>query len=56
MSRYNFKSVEEKWQLYWEKNKSFQVKVNTSKKNSIVLKCFLIPLEKFTWVMLEITQ
>ena len=52
--RYNFKVVEEKWQKYWETNKSFKAEILDNKKNFTVLKCFLIHLEKFIWVMLEI--
>ena len=36
MNRYNFKTVETKWQSFWEKNKSFQVKTDLNKKNFIV--------------------
>ena len=32
MDRYNFKIVETKWQSYWEKNKSFQTKIDKNKK------------------------
>ncbi len=46
MSRYNFKSIEEKWQLYWEKNKSFQVKIDTSKKKFYCLEMFPYPSGK----------
>ena len=57
MSRYNFKSVETKWQSFWEKNKSFKVKTDPSKKkNSIALKCFRIHLEEFIWDTSEIIQ
>ena len=46
MSRYNFKSVEEKWQLYWDKNKSFQAKINNSKKKFYCLEMFPYPSGK----------
>ena len=36
MSRYNFKSIEAKWQKYWEKNKSFKVKTDPSKKKILL--------------------
>ena len=49
MDRYNFKSVEEKWQKFWDKNKSFQTVINKAKKNFIVLKCFHIRLVKSIW-------
>ena len=32
MNRYNFKIIEEKWQKYWENNKSFSAKVDKDKK------------------------
>ena len=39
MNRYNFKSIEAKWQNYWEKNKNeqiynFQIKTFVCKKQS----------------------
>ena len=50
VDRYNFKTVEEKWQNYWHKNKSFKTDLDKNKKNFTALKCFLIPLVKFIWV------
>ena len=32
MERYNFKIIEDKWQNYWEKNKSFSSKIDKNKK------------------------
>jgi len=32
MSDYNFKSIEVKWQSYWEENKSFKAERDSSKK------------------------
>ena len=46
MSRYNFKSIETKWQRYWEKNKSFQVKTDHSKKKFYCLEMFPYPSGK----------
>ena len=46
MSRYNFKSIEEKWQLYWEKNKNFQVQIDKSKKKFYCLEMFPYPSGK----------
>ena len=46
MSRYNFKSIETKWQNYWEKNKSFQVKTDPSKKKFYCLEMFPYPSGK----------
>ena len=34
--RYNFKVVEEKWQNYWLKNKSFKAEILRTKKNFTV--------------------
>ena len=31
MERYNFKSVENKWQKFWEENNSFKSKLDLSK-------------------------
>ena len=46
MERYNFKSVEEKWQNFWEKNKSFSVKVDKKKKKFYCLEMFPYPSGK----------
>ena len=46
MSRYNFKSIEAKWQNYWEKNKSFKVKTDHSKKKFYCLEMFPYPSGK----------
>ena len=46
MGRYNFKSVETKWQNYWEKNKSFKVKTDPSKKKFYCLEMFPYPSGK----------
>ena len=46
MERYNFKSVEEKWQNFWEKNKSFQTKLDKSKKKFYCLEMFPYPSGK----------
>ncbi|WP_440935461.1 leucine--tRNA ligase [Candidatus Pelagibacter sp.] len=46
MSRYNFKSVETKWQNHWEKNKSFKVKTDPSKKKFYCLEMFPYPSGK----------
>ena len=55
MERYNFKSVESKWQKFWDENKSFKTSMIKLKKNFIVWKCFLIHRVKYTWGMLETT-
>ena len=46
MNRYNFKLVETKWQNYWEKNKSFKVKTDPSKKKFYCLEMFPYPSGK----------
>ena len=46
MGRYNFKSIESKWQDYWEKNKSFKVKTDPSKKKFYCLEMFPYPSGK----------
>ncbi len=46
MSRYNFKSIETKWQDYWEKNKSFKVQTDPSKKKFYCLEMFPYPSGK----------
>ena len=32
MEKYNFKVIENKWQTYWDKNKSFKTSSDKSKK------------------------
>ena len=34
--RYNFKTIEKKWQTYWEQNKSFEAKVLKDKNKSFL--------------------
>ena len=43
MSRYNFNSVEKKWQEYWEKNKTFKTKKDHNKKKFYCLEMFPYP-------------
>ncbi len=44
--RYNFKIIEEKWQLFWEKNKSFTSKIDKKKKKFYALEMFPYPSGK----------
>ena len=46
MERYNFKVVEEKWQNYWQINKSFKSEYNKSKKKFYCLEMFPYPSGK----------
>ena len=46
MERYNFKSVEEKWQSFWESKKTFSTKVDKSKKKFYCLEMFPYPSGK----------
>ncbi|MDC0509948.1 leucine--tRNA ligase [Candidatus Pelagibacter sp.] len=46
MDRYNFKIVEDKWQKFWDKNKSFSVEVDKSKKKFYCLEMFPYPSGK----------
>ena len=41
-SRYNFKLIEEKWQTYWLKNKSFKAKIDNQKPKFYCLEMFFI--------------
>jgi len=50
MENYNFHLVEKKWQSFFENSSIFLTKKEKKKKNFIVLKCFLIHQEIFTWV------
>tara|TARA_A100001015_G_scaffold209730_1_gene234890 strand:+ start:1772 stop:4309 length:2538 start_codon:yes stop_codon:yes gene_type:complete len=46
VDRYNFKSTEEKWQKFWEKNKTFKTKTDLSKKKFYCLEMFPYPSGK----------
>ncbi len=46
MDRYNFKSTEEKWQKFWDKNKTFKTKKDLSKKKFYCLEMFPYPSGK----------
>jgi leucyl-tRNA synthetase len=46
VERYNFKTVEENWQKYWEKNKTFSTKLDKSKKKFYCLEMFPYPSGK----------
>jgi len=46
VERYNFKSVEAKWQKLWEKERTFSVKVNKNKKKFYCLEMFPYPSGK----------
>ncbi len=46
MERYNFKTVENKWQKFWEENKSFKTTINKNKKKFYCLEMFPYPSGK----------
>ena len=46
MSKYDFKKIEDKWQSYWQKNKSFEAKLDTSRKKFYCLEMFPYPSGK----------
>ncbi len=46
MERYNFKSVENKWQKYWEKEKTFSTKLDKDRKKFYCLEMFPYPSGK----------
>ena len=46
MERYNFKTVEKKWQQFWEDNKTFSTKIDKSKKKFYCLEMFPYPSGK----------
>ena len=46
MDRYNFKTTEERWQKFWEKNKTFKTKKDLSKKKFYCLEMFPYPSGK----------
>ena len=46
MERYNFKTIEEKWQKIWNKNKSFETRVDQTKPKFYCLEMFPYPSGK----------
>ena len=46
MERYNFKSIEKKWQQHWEDEKTFSSKIDKSKKKFYCLEMFPYPSGK----------
>ena len=46
MDRYNFKTIEQKWQKFWENNNSFKTKTDKSKKKFYCLEMFPYPSGK----------
>ena len=46
MERYNFKVVEQKWQKFWYKNKTFKTKIDRNKKKFYCLEMFPYPSGK----------
>ena len=46
MDRYNFKIVEDKWQKFWDHNKTFSTKVDKNKKKFYCLEMFPYPSGK----------
>ena len=46
MDRYNFKIVEQKWQQFWEEEKTFQTKTDKNKKKFYCLEMFPYPSGK----------
>ncbi len=46
MERYNFKTIEEKWQKFWEENKTFSTKVDKDKQKFYCLEMFPYPSGK----------
>ena len=46
IERYNFKSIEDKWQKFWEENKSFKTIIDKNKKKFYCLEMFPYPSGK----------
>jgi leucyl-tRNA synthetase len=46
VDRYNFKSIEQKWQKFWENNKIFSTKIEKNKKKFYCLEMFPYPSGK----------
>ena len=43
MSQYDHKTIESKWQLYWEENKTFRTEENSDRPKYYVLDMFPYP-------------
>ena len=46
MERYNFKTIEEKWQKFWEREKTFSTKIDKNKEKFYCLEMFPYPSGK----------
>ncbi|RPG13185.1 MAG: leucine--tRNA ligase [Pelagibacteraceae bacterium TMED232] len=46
MERYNFKVIEKKWQIFWEKNQTFRASIKKDKKKFYCLEMFPYPSGK----------
>jgi leucyl-tRNA synthetase len=46
VERYNFKTVEKKWQIYWEENKTFSTNIDKGKIKFFCLEMFPYPSGK----------
>ena len=46
MERYNFKSIERKWQKFWDEEKTFATKIDKNKKKFYCLEMFPYPSGK----------
>jgi len=46
VNRYNFKEIETKWQIHWEKNNTFKTKIQKNKKKFYCLEMFPYPSGK----------
>ena len=46
MERYNFKTIEQKWQNHWEQEKTFSKKIDKNKKKFYCLEMFPYPSGK----------
>ena len=46
MERYNFNTIESKWQKYWQDNNYFQTKTDKNKKKFYCLEMFPYPSGK----------
>ena len=46
MDRYNFKTIEQKWQKFWDQNKTFKTSTNKSKEKFYCLEMFPYPSGK----------